>query len=72
MRQGFLLREDRYAYIQYGENASRGIELFDTQRAPKQYTNLAALPEYKPVVDAFKTKLADKLKAVRDNDLGRR
>ena len=31
MRKGFLLREHRYAYIQYGEDASGGIELFDTE-----------------------------------------
>lgn len=70
--RGFLLREDRWAYIQYGENAARGIELFDMKDDPKQYTNLAGLPRFKPVVDAFKAKFAAKMKAVRDNDLGRK
>jgi iduronate 2-sulfatase len=69
--KGFLLREDKWAYIQYAENASQGIELFDMVRDPNQYTNLAELPEYKPVVDGFKIKLAEKLTAVRTNDLGR-
>lgn len=69
--RGFLLREDQWAYIQYGENAARGIELFDMQKDPKQYTNLAEMPEYKSVVDAFKLKLAAKLDEVRTNDLGR-
>jgi iduronate 2-sulfatase len=67
--RGFLLREDRWAYIHYGENAAGGIELFDVQRDPQQYTNLAEKPEYKEVVDAFKKKLAAKLAAVRSNDL---
>ncbi|MDD2598725.1 MAG: sulfatase [Kiritimatiellae bacterium] len=69
MRRGFLLREQRYAYIQYGENADAGIELYDTQQDPKQFTNLASNPEFAPVVARFKKKMADKLKAVRDNDL---
>ena len=69
MRKGFLLREDRWAYIQYGEDASAGIELFDTKKDPKQYTNLALNPEYKPQVERLKAKLAAKLNELRDNDL---
>jgi iduronate 2-sulfatase len=70
--KGFLIRDDKWAYIQYGENAAQGIELFDMVKDPKQYTNLAAKPEFQPVVEAFKTKLAAKLEAVRTNDLGPR
>jgi len=70
-RKGFLLRENRYAYIQYKEDASAGIELFDTQQDPQQYINLAAQSEHKPLVDRFKAKLAAKLATVRNNDLGR-
>jgi iduronate 2-sulfatase len=70
-RKGFLLREDKWAYIQYAEDAAEGIELFDMPHDPKQYTNLAANPECEAVVQDFKTKLAAKLQAVRDNDLGR-
>jgi iduronate 2-sulfatase len=69
--KGFLLREDRWAYIQYGEDASLGSELFDTANDPQQFTNLAARPEFAAVVAGFQTKLAAKLRAVRDNDLGR-
>lgn len=68
-RRGFLLREDQYAYIQYSENAANGIELFDVKKDPKQYTNLAGKSEFKSVVDSFKSKLAVKMKEVRDNDL---
>ncbi|GAB4162719.1 MAG: sulfatase [Planctomycetaceae bacterium] len=67
--RGFLLRDDRWAYIQYGENAKRGIELFDMQNDPLQYTNLAKMPKYKSVVQRFRKKFAAKMKAVRDNDL---
>jgi iduronate 2-sulfatase len=69
MRRGFLLREHRYAYIQYGEHAGKGIELYDTQKDPKQFTNLASNPEYATVVARFKKKMTDKLKAIRNNDL---
>jgi iduronate 2-sulfatase len=48
--KGFLLREDKWAYIQYAEDASQGIELFDTVKDPKQFTNLAAKPEFADVV----------------------
>ena len=69
-RRGFLLREDKWAYIQYREDASAGIELFDTRKDPKQYTNLAMNAEHQEVVKHFQSKLAAKLEAVRDNDLG--
>ena len=67
--RGFLLRDDQWAYIQYRENASAGIELFDMKKDPKQYTNLAQKPGYEKIVAGFKEKLAAKLRAVRDNDL---
>ena len=71
MQQGFLLREDKWAYIQYGEDASKGIELFDMEKDPQQFTNLAANPEYKTVVEGFKAKMSAKMKELRTNDLGR-
>ena len=56
--KGFLLRDDKWAYIQYAEDASQGIELFDMVNDPKQYTNLAGKPEFAPVVERFQAKLA--------------
>jgi len=70
--KGFLLREERWAYIQYAEDASAGIELFDMASDPQQFTNLAGQPEFAHVVTDFKAKLAAKLQAVRDNDLARK
>ncbi|MBL9090890.1 MAG: sulfatase [Planctomycetaceae bacterium] len=67
--RGFLLRDDKWAYLQYAEDASRGVELFDVAADPRQNTNLADKPEQAGVVAAFKAKLADKLREVRDNDL---
>jgi iduronate 2-sulfatase len=67
MREGFLLREDRWAFIQYGEDASAGIELFDCVKDPQQFYNVAH--ENASEVARFQAKLRSKLTAVRDNDL---
>ena len=69
MRKGFLLREDRWAFIQYGEDASRGMELFDTVIDPLQFNNLAKSSEHQNVVERMQAKLAAKLAEVRTNDL---
>jgi len=68
--KSFLLRTDKWAYIQYDEDAASGIELFDMENDPKQYTNLALDAQYSDVVDYFKEKLKIKLAQVRENDLG--
>jgi iduronate 2-sulfatase len=67
--KGLLLRDDRWAFIQYGEDARGGIELYDTINDPQQFTNLANSPAHVEMVDKFKLKLAEKLAAVRNNDL---
>ncbi len=68
--RSFLLRTDKWAYIQYDEDAASGIELFDMVNDPKQYTNLALDSQYSDIVDDFKEKLKMKLLEVRENDLG--
>jgi len=68
-RKGFLLREHDYAYIQYGEDAAGGIELFDMRTDAKQYTNLVDSPDHRPVVERLRAKMTAKLNEVRDNDL---
>lgn len=67
--RGFLLRTDRWAYIQYSEDASEGAELFDMKTDPKQYTNLANTKQHQQTTNLLKQKLADKLKSIRANDL---
>lgn len=69
-RRGLLLRDDRYAYIQYAEDASKGIELYDVKADPNQFTNLAVDERHAATVEKYKAKLAAKLKEVRANDLG--
>ncbi len=68
--RSFLLRTDKWAYIQYDEDAESGIELFNMENDPKQYTNLALDSQYSDIVNDFKEKLKMKLVEVRENDLG--
>ena len=70
-RKGFLLRDKDYAYIQYGVDAPKGIELFDMKNDPKQYTNLAVLPQHEALVEKYRKRMTEKLEEVRTNDLGR-
>jgi arylsulfatase A-like enzyme len=55
--------------LQYGEKADAPCELFDMDRDPKQYVNLADQPEHAARVAEFRAKTAAKLQAVRTNDL---
>lgn len=68
-RKGFLLREDQWAYIQYKEDASGGVELFDMENDPEQFTNLAHSPDHLAIVKRFNNKMREKLAEIRDNDL---
>ena len=71
MRKGFLLRDDKWAYIQYGEKAENGVELYDIGKDPNQYTNLAKTDDHQPLVAEFQQKLASKLSEIRNNDLSK-
>lgn len=53
------------------EDAAKGVELFDTSKDPQQNTNLAGQSEFTAVVADFQSKLAAKLRAVRDSDLNK-
>jgi iduronate 2-sulfatase len=69
--KGLMLRDDRWVFIQYNEDAKGGIELFDMQNDPQQITNLATSLDHVSQVEAWKTRITAKLKAVRTNDLGK-
>jgi arylsulfatase A-like enzyme len=65
----FLLRTEKWAYIQYGESGVGGVELFDMVNDPKQFINMAERPEYASVVAEFSRELEERLGALRRNDL---
>ncbi len=68
--EALLVRTKKWSYIQYGEDASGGMELFDMEMDPKQYNNLAHIPHYAGVVNEMQQRLKRKLAEVRTNDLG--
>lgn len=65
----FLLREEKWAFIQYGEKADKGMELFDMEKDPHQFTNLATRTDYASIVATCQANIAAKLKEIRTNDL---
>ena len=67
--KGYLLREQDWAYIQYGEQGQQGAELFDMRADPRQLTNLVGAPQHAETRSRFAAALEAKLLAVRDNDL---
>lgn len=67
--ESYLLRTEKWAYIQYNEDASEGIELYNMKQDAKQHNNLANKAEYAEVVTYFKKKLVEKLDEIRTNDL---
>ena len=69
MRKGFLLRNRNWAYLQYGEDAGGGRELFDMVKDPGQFTNLAEEPSHARIAQSFQHRLAARLQTIRTNDL---
>lgn len=67
--ESYLLRTEKWAYIQYNEDASAGIELYNMEQDAEQHNNLANDADYAEVVTYFKKKLGEKLKGIRTNDL---
>lgn len=67
--KGLLLRDERWAFLQYGEDARGGVELYDMQTDPRQIHNLAARPEHADRVAAWQARVTAKLAEVRANDL---
>jgi len=72
MQRGFLLRSADWAYIQHGEDASMGQQLYDMKADPQQFKNLVGEDAHKERVAAFKAQMTAKLAALRDNDLDKK
>ena len=57
--EGRSMRTERYRYTEWGENASRGVELYDYDAAPNETVNIANLPENAQLI----TDLSEQLQA---------
>ena len=42
---GISIRTERYRYTEWGQNGSRGVELYDYEANPDETVNIASLPE---------------------------
>ncbi len=42
---GYSMRTQRYRYTEWGQNGSRGVELYDYEANPDETVNIAGLPE---------------------------
>jgi len=63
-RNDHLLRTERWALIRYGKG---GVELYDMQADPQQFTNLAQDPEHKETLDRLQRQLDKKLAAMKSH-----
>ncbi|MBI1372443.1 MAG: sulfatase-like hydrolase/transferase [Phycisphaera sp.] len=59
-----MLRTDRWALIVYNDGKS-GVELYDMEKDPHQFTNLAEDPQHKQVLDDMRAKLDAKLASIK-------
>ena len=58
----FALRNDKYKYIYY-HGVWDTAELYDLENDPRETQNLVNVPSLKPVVDAMRNRLFDRLTA---------
>jgi arylsulfatase A-like enzyme len=59
---GYSLRTDRYRYTEW-DGGKQGVELYDHQADPHEYTNLAKDPKHADTVKQLSAKLGDLLTA---------
>jgi uncharacterized sulfatase len=53
---GYSLRNERYRYTEWNEG-TKGVELYDYEKDPHEYTNFADLAEYKKVREQLSSQL---------------
>ncbi len=64
---GKAIYTERYRYTEWGDDASKGVELYDHQSDPKEYVNLAKSSDHVEAIAQLKTILNREIK-LRDSD----
>ena len=54
---GISMRTEKYRYTEWGQNGSRGVELYDYDADPDETVNIAGLPENAELVTHFSERL---------------
>ena len=62
---GYTVRTDRYRYTEWGETAELGVELYDHENDPDEYTNLARRPGHEEALKRLRELLAGRKKTSR-------
>ena len=65
----FLLRTNEWALIMHGRKGQKGIQLYDMQKDPGQFTNLAQDPAHQEVLTQMQAALEAKIKEVQSSDI---
>ncbi|MEZ4319991.1 MAG: sulfatase [Myxococcota bacterium] len=65
----YLLRDPEWAYMQYREDGSGGVELYDMVNDPGQFTNLAGLAEHAEIEANLRDRLLLRLQEATESDL---
>jgi uncharacterized sulfatase len=63
--QGYSLRTKRWRYTEWGKNAWQGVELYDHDNDPKEFTNLANDPAYADQVRLLEDLIATRVGRAR-------
>ena len=54
---GRSVRTERYRYTEWGPDGKEGVELYDHQKDPREYTNLVSDPRHKAMLTEMRTLL---------------
>ncbi len=64
---GYTIRTDQYRYTEWGDKGQFGVELYDHQADPHEYTNLAKVEAHAAIVSRLKHRLTERKTAARRN-----
>lgn len=70
LNNGYSIRTDRYRYTEWGEEGSRGKELYDRQSDPEEWVNLASSRAHQGIVSQLSNRLHERIDSARKPPVG--